>query len=288
MSVQSDFELDDTGKIDLSGIYDRPDPHDYYQTLATLDYRVPAAAEPVLRAVIAAERAERKRRELTVLDIGCSYGVNAAILKHGCDLADLTAFYSARTTASPPRRELLSRDRDFFTKRLSDPDLRVVGLDTAENAVAYACAAGVMDAGIVADLEVQPPAEPEAELITDIDLAISTGAIGYVGAPTFAHILDHAGRAPWFALFALRMFPINAIADVLKDAGYEVFRLTGQTFRQRRFASRKEASEVLANLAQLGIDPAGRESEGWYHAEFYFARPASETVTPPIARLVRI
>jgi SAM-dependent methyltransferase len=288
MSVQSDFELDDTGKIDLSGIYDRPDPHDYYQTLATLDYRVPAAAEPVLRAVIAAERAERKRRELTVLDIGCSYGVNAAILKHGCDLADLTAFYSARTTASLPRRELLSRDRDFFTKRLSDPDLRVVGLDTAENAVAYACAAGVMDAGIVADLEVQPPAEPEAELITDIDLAISTGAIGYVGAPTFAHILDHAGRAPWFALFALRMFPINAIADVLKDAGYEVFRLTGQTFRQRRFASRKEASEVLANLAQLGIDPAGRESEGWYHAEFYFARPASETVTPPIARLVRI
>ncbi len=288
MSVQSDFELDDTGKIDLSGIYDRPDPHDYYQTLATLDYRVPAAAEPVLRAVIAAERAERKRRELTVLDIGCSYGVNAAILKHGCDLADLTAFYSARTTASLPRRELLSRDRDFFTKRLSDPDLRVVGLDTAENAVAYACAAGVMDAGIVADLEVQPPSEPEAELITDIDLAISTGAIGYVGAPTFAHILDHAGRAPWFALFALRMFPINAIADVLKDAGYEVFRLTGQTFRQRRFASRKEASEVLANLAQLGIDPAGRESEGWYHAEFYFARPASETVTPPIARLVRI
>ncbi len=84
------------------------------------------------------------------------------------------------------------------------------------------------------------------------------------------------------------MFPIDAIAEALKYAGYAVYRLIGQTFRQRRFASREEESEVLANLAQLGIDPAGRESEGWYHAEFYFARPAAEAVADPIARLVEV
>jgi SAM-dependent methyltransferase len=288
MSAQTDFDLDDTGKIDLSGIYDQPDSRGYYQTLANLDYRIPAAGEPVFRAVIAAQRAARDRRRLTVLDVGCSYGVNAAILKHNCDLLDLFRFYSVRATASLSRRELLARDRTFFKTRVGDGDLRVVGLDTADNAAAYACAAGIMDAAIVADLEAQAPSEPEAELISDLDLVISTGAIGYVGAQTFAHILDQASSKPWFALFALRMFPIDAIAEVLKFAGYEVFRLVGQTFRQRRFASRDEANEVLANLAQLGIDPAGRESEGWYHAEFYFARPAAEAVPAPIQRMVAI
>jgi hypothetical protein len=288
MSAQTDFDLDDTGKIDLNGIYDRPDPRGYYQTLANLDYRIPAAAEPVFRAVIEAQRAARNRRRLTTLDVGCSYGVNAAILKHGCDLPDLFRFYSVQATASLSRRELLARDRAFFKSRVGDADLRMVGLDTADNAAAYACAAGIMDAAIVADLEAEAPAEPETELIADVNLVISTGAIGYVGAQTFAHILDRAGSRPWFALFALRMFPIEAIAEVLKYAGYAVFRLVGQTFRQRRFAGRDEANEVLANLAQLGIDPAGRESEGWYHAEFYFARPAFETVADPIARLVAI
>ncbi len=288
MSAQTDFDLDNTGKIDLSGIYDRPDPRGYYQTLANLDYRIPAAAEPIFRAVIAAQRAARARRQLTALDVGCSYGVNAAILKHGCDLSDLFNYYGTRSTAALSRRELLARDRTFFTTRVGDADLRVVGLDAAENAVAYACAAGVMDAAIVADLEAQAPSEPEAGLISDVDLVISTGAIGYVGARTFAHIFDQAASRPWFALFALRMFPVDAIAEVLKCAGYEVFRLVGQTFRQRRFASREEAAEVLTNLAELGIDPAGHESEGWYHAGFYFARPAAEPIPDPIARLVAI
>jgi len=288
MSALTNFDLDDTGKIDLNGIYDQPDPRDYYQTIEQLDYRIPAAAEPVFRAVIATMRAVRKVQQLTVLDVGCSYGVNAAILKFGCDLSDLFALYSAGATASASRRDLLSRDRAFFGKRPDDRDLTVIGLDTAEKAVSYACGAGVLDEAIAADLERRAPSAEEAAPLTDIDLVISTGAIGYVGAPTFRRILDEVRAAPWFALFALRMFPIDAIASVLKHHGFAVFRLAGQTFRQRRFASRQERDEVLANLAALGIDPTGRESEGWYHAEFYFAHLADTAVPAPISRLVRI
>jgi hypothetical protein len=120
------------------------------------------------------------------------------------------------------------------------------------------------------------------------DLVISTGAIGYVGAPTFDHILDASSRQPWFALFALRMFPVEAIAATMAKRGYAVFRLAGRTFRQRRFAGRTEFNEVLANLAQIGIDPTGLEADGWYHAEFFFARPESEVAPPPIAGLERI
>jgi len=286
MAEPTAFELDQTGKIDLTDIYDRPDPRHYYRTLAKLDYRIPAAAEPLFRAAIAARRALRGERPMTVFDVGCSYGVNAAILKQGVDLSDLFALYG--TVGPDSRRELVARDRAFFAARDGDPDLSVIGLDTAENAVSYACDAGVMDGGIVADLELRPPSERQAALLADADLVISTGAIGYVGAPTFRRILDHTDAAPWFALFALRMFPVDAVADVLKERGYEVFRLAGKTFRQRRFASREEAAEVHANLADLGIDPVGRESEGWYHAEFTFARPAADAVPDPVARLAPV
>ena len=106
---------------------------------------------------------------------------------------------------------------------------------------------------------------------------ISTGAIGYVGASTFdQHPRQPRIRDPWLALFALRMFPIDEIADSLKARGYSIFRLDGQTFRQRRFAGRDERTEVLTRLETLGIDPTGREAEGWYHAEFFIALPAGE------------
>jgi len=283
----TDFDLDETGKIDLNGIYDQPDPRDYYQTIHRLDYRIPAAAEPVFRAVIATMRAVRRVQRLTVLDVGCSYGVNAAILKYGCDLSDLFALYDPDTDPGS-RRAVLSRDQAFFGRRTADDDLTVVGLDTAGRALSYARESGLLSATIATDLEARPPTEDEAATLTGVDLILSTGAIGYVGAPTFEHILRQCRTKPWLALFALRMFPIDDIAGVLKRRGYAVFRLAGQTFRQRRFAGADEARKVRDNLADLGIDPTGRESEGWYHADFYFAHPSDETVPAPISRLVQI
>ena len=288
MSALTDFDLDETGKIDLTDIYDRPDPRDYYQTLVNLDYRIPAEGEPIFRRVIEAHRAASPQDKLRILDVGCSYGVNAAVLKHGCKLADLFRFYGAGATGALSRGQLVARDRDFFARRAPGGELTFVGLDPAARAVGYAREVGVLDGFITRDLETEAPSADEAGLLADIDLVISTGAIGYVGAPTFAHIVDCARNKPWLALFALRMFPIDGIAEVLKGRGYALFKLAGQTFRQRRFADRNEESEVLSNLAGLGIDPAGRESEGWYHAEFFFARPAAEAVADPIPGLVAL
>ena len=41
MSALTTFDLGDTGKIDLTQIYNQPDPRSYYQTLGQLDYRIP-------------------------------------------------------------------------------------------------------------------------------------------------------------------------------------------------------------------------------------------------------
>ena len=84
------------------------------------------------------------------------------------------------------------------------------------------------------------------------------------------------------------MFPIDEIAEGLKARGYSIFRPEGQTFRQRRFAGSDERAEVLAKLKTLGIDPAGHEAEGWYHAEFFLALPPGETTEPPIPSAIRL
>lgn len=284
MTALTAFDHDDSGKIDLTAIYDRADPRGYYQTLAALQYRIPEEAAPVFRAVFDALAKARQAETLHVADVGCSYGVNAAVLKLGLSMADLGRIYGRAQTAGLSRRDLVARDRALGKR--ANGRLSIVGIDVATRAVGYACQAGILDGGVVSDLETWDPTSGESLLLSATDIVISTGAIGYVGAPTFGRILDVADRPPWLAMFALRMFPIDEIAALLRALGYRVFRLEGRTFAQRRFADDTEAAEVLANLAALGVDPAGLEAEGWLHAEFFLALPTRETGELPLAGLV--
>jgi len=285
LTAPTRFALDETGKIDLSAIYDRPDPRSYYQTLVNLDYQIPAVAEGNIRAVIDARRQSRGRKQINLLDVGSSYGVNAAILKHKVGLPDLFRLYSRETTKDLSRSELVARDRKLFAELRTDREIKVVGLDVAGEALDYAAEVGIIDAGLATNLELRPPVVEDKELLARIDIVISTGAIGYVGVPTFSRVLDCAENSPWFAMFALRMFPIEEIAAMLRSRGYIVFRQRGRTYRQRRFAGADEKREVLARLAELRVDPRGLEAEGWYHAEFYFAWQQGESSLLPVEGL---
>ena len=277
MNEMTEFDLDQDGKIDLNRIYDQPDPRGYYQTLSRLDYQIPSAAEPLFRKTLRALRRRRPVKALTVLDVGSSYGINAAILKHRYSLSGLFDIYGPEATEALPTPEaLVERDRAIFSGERSDDSLVTVGLDTSAEAIGYAADAGIIDRGIVANFEERAPTETEAADIARVDLVVSTGAIGYVDAPTFDRILDAASRRPWFAMFALRMFPVERIARALKERGYSILKLHGETFRQRRFANRDEREEVLTRLDELGIDPAGCERDGWLAAEFFLARPREE------------
>lgn len=286
MSGMTSFDLDDTGKIDLNAIYDQPDPRAYYQTLVKLKYQIPAVAAPLFRSIIDVRRSRRRQQKTTILDVGSSYGVNSAILRHGIDLADLFHLYSGGLTGKLSRSELIARDRKLFSEVRTDRALSAVGLDVAGEALGYAEEVGIIDGGITANFEEKPVSAEDRELLEPTDIVISTGAIGYVGVPTFSKILDCTGAAPWFALFALRMFPVGEIAAMFKHRGYSMFRLPGRTFRQRRFAGKDEAREVLARLQAMGIDAADLEEDGWYHAEFYFAWRDDEAGLLPIAGLV--
>jgi hypothetical protein len=284
LTTTTRFDLDETGKIDLNAIYDQPDPRSYYQTLIKLDYQIPAVAKANIRKVVRARRQSRRQNRIALLDVGSSYGVNAALLNHRIDLPDLFRLYSRDMTKRLSRSELVARDRELFSRMRTDRDAKVIGLDVAGEALDYAQEVGLIEAGLAANLELQPPRIEDRELLSETDLVISTGAIGYVGVPTFSRILECA-RSPWFALFALRMFPLDDIAATLHSHGYVVYRQRGRTYRQRRFAGRDEEREVLARLAALRLDPAGLEAEGWYHAQFYFAWREGEAGPLPVEGL---
>lgn len=276
------------GKASFGHIYDRPDPRQYFATLDALDYAIPAHAQAVFSAMVASRLARADGIGLTVLDVCCSYGVNAALLNHDVTLDQLYRRYSSSAVAGLSSEELASADAVFYGERRLASAVPVVGLDVAANAVAYGQRAGILTAGMSVNLE---HAEPDADLtrqLQTVGLVTVTGGIGYISGRTFARILDHcpAGDPPAVAAFALRWVDYEPIADTLADYGLVTEKLAGVTFPQRSFADDQEQAYVLEQLEKMGIDPTGNEAEGSYHAELYISRPAAEVAILPIDKLL--
>jgi carnitine O-acetyltransferase len=266
-------QVDKTGKVCLDHIYTHPDPRPYFSTLRPLGYCIPQLAKPYFHKLIEEYRHVRRVAVPTVLDIGCSYGVNAALLKCDTSMEELYDRYGAPAIAGDT---LLARDRDLVGSRGGRSYLRFVGLDTSGPALSYALAAGFIDAAVHADLEERDPTEVERDGLATADLVISTGCLGYVTSKTIARIIAaHGEPKPWMAHFVLRMFPFAPVADCLAAAGYQTVRQDG-LFRQRRFATPLEQAHVLDTLSAVGVDPRGLETDGWLYAEFYISRPGQE------------
>jgi carnitine O-acetyltransferase len=268
--------FDDTGKVSFDHIYTEPDPRAYFRTLRGLDYQIPELAKPYFRTLIDDYRAASGVGAPQVVDIGSSYGINAALLR--CD-ATMSELYARYGDAAPETTdELLTRDRDWVASR-SGARARFVGLDVSEPALAYAAKAGFLDEAVLADLESGEPTADQRAQLAGTDLVISTGCLGYVGVPTISRVVEAAGRAPLMAHFVLRMFPFDPIADALAELGYRTVRAQG-LFRQRRFISAEEQEQVLDTLAGVGVDPSEAEADGWFYAQLYLCRPVGSDLIP--------
>jgi SAM-dependent methyltransferase len=271
------------GKANFDDIYSSADPRAYCRVLSGLDYEIAAHGARAFRRVLDALPAPTGRRQ-RVLDLCCSYGFVGALLKNDVTLGDIYRRYAEAGDLSPA--DLAAADRAFYAGRPRPAPPEVAGLDLAGPAVRYACDAGILDAGFVENLETDPPSPALAAVAARADLITVTGGIGYITEHTLGALYAAAGdNPPWLAAFTLRMFPFDSIAELLARRGLVTERLSGATFPQRRFADDAERTHAFAQLASLGLDPAGVEEDGRYHAEFFLTRPAADAERLPLADL---
>jgi hypothetical protein len=84
------------------------------------------------------------------------------------------------------------------------------------------------------------------------------------------------------------MFPYDRMAAALEAYGLVTERLGGATFVQRRFRDVEEFKRSLATLVDRGVDTAGFEAEGRFHAELFVSRPAAAVRAVPLGDIVTI
>jgi hypothetical protein len=278
-----------SGKTNFEIIYDLEDPREYFNTLGSFDYCIPQHGQRVFSELIKARRAEEStngsaEERTKVVDVCCSYGVIAALLKHEIVIDDLYARYRSEELAGLSSEELARADAAFYGERMKEGAPEVVGVDVARNAVSYGLRSGVLDAGFAENLEEDEPTENLRRAVSGADLLTITGGVGYISERTFERLLDciaeEDGRLPWIAVFALRWVSYDDISEVLSSFGLVTEKLAGHTFTQRRFTGAEEREYVLEELAEMDVDTTGREDTGWYHANFYLSRPIEEANMP--------
>lgn len=271
-------------KANFNDVYDQPDPRRYFRALGAWDYAAPHYGQQVFRQVLDALPVEQP----TVVDLCCSYGINAALLKHDLELRDLYDHYRSDEVADLSAEELADLDHEFYASVRREVAPEVIGLDTAGNAVDYAVKVGLLDHGMVENLEVGDPSRDLAAAVGSADVLTVTGGIGYVTERTFERLLgcSAAGRRPWVAALCLRTVPFEPIAERLAAQGLVTEQLDGVTFPQRRFASDDEREYALSELDAMGIEAAGREAEGAYHVNVFLSRPAEDAAEQPIDEIL--
>ncbi len=157
-----------------------------------------------------------------------------------------------------------------------------MGADSASNAVRYALGTGLLGAGFGENLERAEPSGDFKRGLGDVGLVTVTGGVGYVWERTFDCVPRSVtqarpdGAAPWVATLPAHLVDYGPLSDLFSGYGLAMEKLTARTFPQRRFADAAERDHALRELAKLGVDPGGKEEEGWYHADLYLSRPADE------------
>jgi SAM-dependent methyltransferase len=285
--VSDNYVSINTTKANFNDIYVKADPRAYFSVLGGLDYMIPDIAAPVVRQIIAAF-ARRYGRRPRVLDVGCSYGINAAVHRFPVTFATLRRRYARHEMAALDPAEVQRLDRNYYASWPDRGIARFVGLDVSEQAIRYATDVGLIDDGIVADLEQEPMSPSAASIVDDIDIVLSTGAVGYVSDRTFRSVLNTASRPLWIVSFVLRMFPYDDLEALFDENRLVTERLDSALFAQRRFIDLAEFEHCLERLASRGIDSRGFESRGLLQAGLFVSRPPEDVRHSRLDDLVTI
>lgn len=269
-------------KANFDLIYNQNTPRAYFNTLGRYDYRIPESGAEIL-AQLLSESGNGK--PITVLDLCCSYGTIGAMLKTDLNLANLYQHYGEDDVNNLDTSELLKIDKAYFTKHKIDAPPKVYGLDVAENAVQYAEKTGILNKGFLEDLEKKNPSKELSQALSEVDLIVSTGGIGYITERTFKRILDATKPSIRVASFCLRAYNFDPIRRKLEEYGLQTEKAS-TNFLQRKFIDKEEQEWNISQVQRWGLDTRGFENDGYYHASFYLSRPETDVKRVPASMIL--
>ncbi len=274
-------------KLDLNDVYNLRDPESYYQSMAQYEYDLPEGAKPYFQKVINAYRQYKSVNSLKILDIGCSYGINGAILKFYKSMRELYQYYTNPLRLQLPELSRRHQDYNWFYEFSFDEGLQFIGLDTAEKAVNYAVESQLIQSGISTNLEKLPLLKEDYTNLQDINLLITTGCIGYITEITLDKILSAVRNSSqlWGAVFILKMFNISGFKKTL--AKYNLVLVeTGVTVKQRRFSSVEEKKAMINFIEQQGLSAEEEKNSDNLFAQLFLILPVAVTSQWSITKLL--
>jgi len=264
----SDFN---SAKANFDDVYVAKTPVPYMSRMSSVEYEIPQNARHVFEQLIH-RLTQLRGRSLRILDVGSSYGINASLLRYELDLRDLYLHYSACSQWKEDQRLLLAADQKYFGELPRRLDCAFIGVDSSANAIFYATRCGLLENGLVMDLEDDEAASSQLDGL-DVDLIISTGVIGYIGPVALGRVLDlcRDPRKVWIASFVLRLIDFDPYATVLASRGLAT-ECGSALFVQRRIANHVEQAKTEAYARSRGLYIDGIESTGRLFARFYLSR----------------
>lgn len=262
-------------KTSFDSIYSEPTPHRYFADMRRLGYQIGEQARPYCLAAARVLEKKLPMWPVQLLDVGCSYGVGAAFVKHGCTFEELVSFYASR--APEAYEACAAATRSWLNVVPPLLDARVTGLDPSESAVRFAVDAGLLSHGLARNYENNLPSEEDRELLRSCSMLMCTGAVGYVTEKTFSRIIPELGRytpggiGALAVITVLRMYDVASIRDCFVTLGYEFERVEGVRLPQRAFADAREQRDIIKRLKEGNINTEGWESLGVLYADLYIA-----------------
>ena len=260
-------------KRDFTDIYTQKFPNEYLKEMKRLDYRIPDKTKP-LYLFLARQIHKKISRTIKIIDIGSSYGINSALMRHNITMSDLDNFFLKEN--HPPTKE---QARQFFEKLPVDDTLSFYQIDISDPALKFSEDVNLCKKGICVNLET---GNLPIKNIPESDMVIATGCIGYIGYKAFSNLFEIIKKqktnsenfqSPVFAFSVLRIFDMEKIEKTFDHYGYSIVKSDLKPIRQRKFSDSEEKNKTISLLHDKEINTKWYEDDGHFYADFYIASP---------------
>ena len=260
----------------FTNIYTQNSPYEYLKEMRKLQYRIPDSTK-TLYLSLAQQLFNKLHRPVNVLDLGSSYGINSALMKYNLTMSQLDDFFLKE---KEPTKE---QTRQFFENLPKNDALNFYQIDISEPALNFSEDMGLCKKGLNVNLETEKLDLPQE--LSQIDMVIATGCIGYIGYKAFSNLLEEIKNqqstsksetklvTPVFAFSVLRIFDMNKIQKTFDYYGYSLLKSELTPICQRHFSGTDEKSQTISLLHGKEIDTKGYEDDGNFYADIYVASP---------------